>query len=130
MGVLNAPPREDVFILWAQYGALGGAIVQPRARMWLTTDTNIPDPDIPIHCIVAWNSPSGAVIYETHEIAAARIRPNNTAEVHLADGRVLTFITAPCVCGAGAVGNAMPQVGRISLTYVNPYDRTRLTFTG
>ena len=41
---------------------------------------------------------------------------------------VITFITAPCVCGAGSVGNALPDEGRISLNYVNPYTRTRLTF--
>ena len=42
--------------------------------------------------------------------------------------RAVSMVAAPCVCGAGSVGNALPDEGRISLHYVNPYNRPRLSF--
>jgi hypothetical protein len=129
MGVISAPARKDIFVMWEQYGAIGNARIQPRGRIWLLTDTNSPDPDIEITCRIAWNHPStGAVQYEDlGPISQARIRPNNSAEIWLQSGEILTFVAAPCVCGAGAVGQALPEDGRISMTYVNIYDRTKVT---
>jgi hypothetical protein len=70
---------------------------------------------------------TGVVEYEDLGVLAqGRIRPNNSAEFHLTDGQIVTFTAAPCVCGAGAVGNALPEEGRITLTYVNIYDRPKL----
>lgn len=132
MSAVNAPPRKDVYLIWGSYGAVGGARVHPRARLWLLTGGDLNNMNEPILCRIAWNHPTtGAVVYEDlGEVAAARIRPNATsAEVHLAGGGPpVTFVTAPCVCGAGAVGNAAPDEGRISLNYVNPYDRPRIVF--
>lgn len=128
MGVVSAPTRKDIYVLWNQYGAVGGARVRPRARIWLLVESAEQDPDMPINVRIAWNSPTGAVEYEDlGEISQARIRPNNSAEIHLATGDVVTFNAAPCVCGAGAVGNALPEDGRLTITYANPYDRTKLT---
>ena len=132
MSVISAPPRKDVYLLWGQYGSIGGARVHPRGRLWLLT-TGHADLDSPITCRIAWNhAVSGCVEYEDlGEVASARIGPNaKWAEVRLAaGGGPITLAVAPCVCGAGSVGNAMPDEGRISLSYVNPYNRPGLTFT-
>jgi hypothetical protein len=128
MGVISAPPRKDIYCLWGQYGMIGGADVHPRARMWLLTESADPHPDLPIFLRIAWNTTTGAVEYaDLGQIAQATVR-DRSAEVHLPDGRVYTLAIAPCVCGAGAVGNALPEEGRISLANVNPYGRTKLTF--
>ena len=132
MSVASAPPRKDIYLLWGQYGAIGGLRVHPRGRLWLLTSGDVNDPDATITCKIAWNHPStGCVEYEDlGPVAQVRIRPNGTsAEVWLASGgQAVTFVTAPCVCGAGSVGNAMPDEGRVSLTYVNPYNRPRIVF--
>ena len=60
------------------------------------------------------------------DVAQARIKGAARAEIALMSGLVLTFVTAPCVCGGGAVGNAAPKDGRISLQYVNAYNRPRV----
>lgn len=130
MSVVNAPPRKDVYLIWGQYGALGGARVQPRARLWLLTD-DINDRAATITCRIAYNHPTtGAVEYEDlGEITQARIAPNaRSATVWLQSGPSVNLVVAPCVCGAGAVGNALPDPGRISLNYVNPYERPRIVF--
>ena len=130
MSVISAPPRKDVYVVWGNYGALSGAVTHPRARMWLLTDDSSENPNSTIFVRVAWNHPqSGQVVYEDlGEIAQAKLRSSGSSEVHLLDGRPVSLVAAPCVCGAGAVGNAMPEEGRISLTYVNPYGHTRLLF--
>jgi hypothetical protein len=128
MSVINAPPRQAVYLLWGQYGAIGGARVHPRGRMWLLTDQH-DDVNSPITCRIAWNHPTtGCVQYEDlGEINHARFRNNaRSAEVSTPVGLV-TMVAAPCVCGAGSVGQALPDDGRITLTYVNPYNRARLT---
>lgn len=132
MSAVNAPPRKDVYLLWGQFGSIGGARVHPRGRLWLLTGGDIDNVDEPVLCRIAWNDPTtGVVVYEDlGEVAQARIRPNSTsAEVWTKAGDTVTFVTAPCVCGAGAVGNALPDEGRISLNYVNPYNRPRIAFT-
>ena len=128
MSVMSAPPRMEVYILWGNYGATGGAVVQSRSRLWILTDGLSPDDRM--WARVAWNHPTtGQVVYEdVGEVVQATLRQNGNAEVHVAGGKVLTFLAAPCVCGAGAVGAAMPEAGRISLNYVNPHERVgRLT---
>lgn len=131
MSVVSAPPRKDIYMLWGQYGAIGGARVYPRGRLWLLTNEPF-DENAAVLCRIAWNHPNtGCVVYEDlGEIAQARIRPNAaSAEVWLTSGGpAVTFITAPCVCGAGSVGNALPDEGRISLNYINPYNRPRIVF--
>ena len=128
MSVISAPPRKDVYLLWGQYGAVGGGWAHPRGRLWLLTDHH-DNVDSPIICRIAWNHPStGCVEYaDLGEIAHATIR-SRSAEVRLASSGVVTLAIAPCVCGAGSVGNAMPDPGRITLNYVNPYNRSKLTF--
>lgn len=129
MSVMSAPPRKDVYLLWGSYGALSGARVSPRGRLWLLTDQHN-DPESEITCRVAWNNPTtGLVDYEDlGVVSSARIRSGEKlAEVYTSAG-LISLVVAPCVCGAGAVGNALPEEGRISLSYVNPYGRARLTF--
>ena len=129
MSVMSAPPRQAVYLLWGQYGSIGGVRVYPRGRMWLLTDHH-DDVTSPIFCRIAWNHPvTGCVAYEDlGEISHARLRNNaRTAEVSTSVG-VVTMVAAPCVCGAGSVGQALPDEGRITLNYVNPYNRARLTF--
>src|SRR5262245_44590685 len=97
--------RQEVFLIWGQYGAASGARTFPRGRIWLLTDRNHDD-NSPITVTLAWNDPvTGRVAYEDlGPIAQARVRTTSkSAEVWLADGSVLTFLAAPCVCGAGAV---------------------------
>ena len=131
MSVASAPPRTAVYLLWGQYGAISGGRSYPRGRMWLLTDEH-DNVDSPITCRIAWNNPAtGCVEYEDlGRVAAARLRSNQkSAEVWLeSGGTALTFVAAPCVCGAGSVGNALPDQGRITITYVNPYNRPGLTF--
>jgi hypothetical protein len=131
MSVISAPPRKEVYVLYGQYGAVSGAVTHPRARLWLLTNDAADDPDAVIFARIAYNHPqSGAVVYQDlGEIAQGKLRGNGGAEVHLVDGRPVSMVPAPCVCGAGAVGSAMPEAGRISLNYVNPYGRSRLLFT-
>ncbi len=128
MSVVNAPRRKDIWLIWAQYGMVGGARVYPRARLWLLTD-DPGDPDGEIHCRIAWNHPTtGYPQYEDlGTIASARVHGSKSAEVYLESGEMVTFNVAPCVCGAGAVGQAMPEEGRISVQYVTTQGRTRLT---
>lgn len=129
MSVATAPPRKDIYLLWGQYGSISGARVRPRGRLWLLTDQH-DDLESMIDCRIAWNNPStGMVEYEDlGPVTSARIRSNQkSAEIYTSVG-LITLVVAPCVCGAGAVGNAMPEDGRIALTYVNPYNRARLTF--
>jgi hypothetical protein len=129
MSVATAPARKPIFLVWGGYGALGGARVHPRGRIWLLTDEH-DNVASPLTCRIAWNHPAtGCVEYEDlGEIRNARVRANQKSAEVLTSAGVLTFIAAPCVCGAGSVGNALPDEGRISLTYVNPYNRSRLTF--
>ena len=106
-----------------------GARSHPRGRLWLLTGEH-DNVESPIICRIAWNHPiSGCVEYEDlGQVALARIRSNQKlAEVWTDVGQV-SLVVAPCVCGAGSVGNALPDEGRISLNYVNPYNRPRLTF--
>lgn len=129
MSVVNAPPRKDVYLIWGQFGALGGRRVHSQGRLWLLTD-DVRDQQAPVRCRIAWNDPmTGNVVYEDlGDVDLARIR-THSAEVHLASGgQPITLVIASCVCGAGAVGNALPDPGRISLNYVNPYDRPRIVF--
>jgi hypothetical protein len=127
-GVISAPPRKSVFLVWANYGSITGARSVPRGRLWILTD-DPNDLDSTMWLRIAWNHPvSGQVEYEDlGEIAIARVRNGGKlAEVQTVDGTRLSMVVAPCVCGAGAVGNAPPDEGRISLQYVNPYGRARL----
>jgi len=119
---LSSPPRTTVFMMWGSYGNLTGNRTTPRARLWLLADGQ--EPTSPVRCRTAWNNPNtGQVMYEDlGEIAQARIKATS-AEIHLKSGLFVGLLIAPCVCGAGAVANAAPQEGRISLTYVNPYGR-------
>lgn len=130
MSVMSAPPRRDVYLLWGEYGVLGGTYSQARARLWLLTDDPTDRSDITIVARAAWNHPTtGAVVYkELGEVTQALIRPTGSMEVHLSDGKIATLAKAPCVCGAGSVGAAMPDSGRISLNHVNPYNRDRIVF--
>jgi hypothetical protein len=127
MTVVKAAPRQAVYMLWAGYGTISGARSYPRGRLWLLTTSVEPDADV--ICRIAWNHPStGRVEYEDlGSVAKATTRGQRSAEVYLASNEVVTFVTAPCVCGAGAVGNALPAPGRVSLQYVNPNGRARLT---
>lgn len=130
MSVATAPPRKDVYLLWGNYGAITGVRSHPRGRLWLLTDQH-DDVDSAVICRIAWNHPTtGCVVYEDlGEVAQARIRPNSKlAEVWLTAGGSVSMVVAPCVCGAGSVGNALPDEGRISLNYVNPYNRPKLAF--
>jgi hypothetical protein len=128
MSVASAPPRKPVFLVWGSYGAISGSRSHPRARLWLLTDEH-DNVESPVLCRIAWNSPiSGCVEYEDlGEVTHARIRDQRLAEVWTSSGQV-SLVIAPCVCGAGSVGNALPDEGRISLNYVNPYNRPRLSF--
>lgn len=117
-----------MFLLWGSYGAISGARSHPRGRLWLLTDEH-DNVESPILCRLAWNHPmTGVVEYEDlGEVAHARIKAK-LAEVWTPAGQV-SLVVAPCVCGAGSVGNALPDEGRISLNYVNPYNRPRLVFS-
>lgn len=128
MSVISAPPRKDVFLLWGNFGAIGGSRVYPRGRLWLLTDEHA-NLDSPVTCRIAWNSPvTGCVEYEDlGDVASATIRAKS-ADVRLSSGVAVNIVVASCVCGAGAVGNAMPDEGRIAMSYVNPYNRPKLTF--
>jgi len=110
-------------MLWGSYGNLTGNRNTPRARLWLLTDG--PEPGAPLTCRIAWNHPTtGQVEYEDlGPVTHAQIK-TTSAEIHLASGLFVGLLIAPCVCGAGAVANAAPQEGRISLTYINPYGRS------
>jgi hypothetical protein len=130
VSVISAPPRKNIFLIWGQYGTIGGARIQPRGRLWLLTD-ELSDVSSRLFARIAWNHPqTGQVVYEDlGDVASARITGSARAEVFLESGQTITFVTAPCVCGAGSVGQAAPEEGRISLQYVNPYGRPRLTLS-
>ena len=127
LSIASAPPRKDIYLIWGQFGMIGGARIL-GGRLWQLADGA--DPDAGIICRIAWNSPvSGQVVYEDlGVVSSARIRNNQTAEVY-SDAGFVTMVAAPCVCGAGSVGQAGPDEGRISLTYVNPHGRPGLTVT-
>jgi len=125
MSMLSAPQRTPVYMVWGSYGNLSGNRNTPRSRMWLLADG--PNLDDRLFCRVAWNHPAtGRVEYEDlGDVAYAQIRATS-AEVHLTSGLFVGLVIAPCVCGAGAVANAAPQEGRITLQYVNPYGRSNV----
>jgi hypothetical protein len=128
MSVVSAPPRKDIWLVWGQYGMVGGARVHPRSRLWLLTDEpTVADGNLT--CRIAWNHPvSGYPEYEDlGPVRSARVHGSKSAEVYLESGEMITFNVAPCVCGAGAVGQAAPEEGRISLQYVTTSGRSRLT---
>jgi len=127
-GVMSAPPRKPVFLVWGKYVQISGARSHPRGRIWLLADNE--ETEAPIRALIAWNNPTtGRAEYEDlGEIVHANIR-SKSAEITLSGSRVITTIEHPCVCGAGAVGNAGPsdpEEGPITLTYVNPYHRQRI----
>lgn len=129
MSVVKAPPRKDIWLVWAQYGQLGGARTIPRARLWILAESQT-DLDCPLTATIAWNHPStGAVVYEDLGEIRKVVINSRIAEVHLPTGSIVTLTIAPCVCGAGAVGQAPPEEGRISLQYVTMAGRSRLRVT-
>lgn len=127
MSVISAPPRKPVFLVWGAYVAISGARLHTRGRVWLLADS--PELDARLSALIAWNdATTGRVEYEDlGEIVHANIHTKRTSEIQLVSGEVLWTVEHPCVCGAGGVGNASPDPGRITLTYVNPYNRERVT---
>ena len=126
---MTAPPRTPVFLIWGAYVSMTGARVHPRGRVWLLAES--PEQDSAMTLRIAWNNPAtGRVEYEDlGAVATATVRSRRTAEFRLAGGGVLATAEHPCVCGAGSVGNAAPDPGRITLTYVNPYNRPGLSIS-
>ncbi len=125
-GVISAPARTPVFLVWGAYVAITGARSHPRGRVWILADSA--DIDARMTCVIAWNDPvTGRATYEDlGELAQASVRPKKHSEFHMISGETIMTVEHPCVCGAGQVGNAAPAEGRITLTYVNPYNRPRL----
>jgi hypothetical protein len=121
-GVMKAPPRTDIYVLWGNYGALSGAETHPRGRLWILAEHG--GPDAGLLCRIAWNRKTGGVEYQDlGPVTAVVIKRNVHAEVTLASGARINLVAAPCVCGAGAVGNAMPAEGRLSVHSLNLHAR-------
>jgi hypothetical protein len=122
-GVMSAPPRKQVFIVWGSFGTLSGAVSQPRGRLWILADG--PELDATMTARAAWNNPrTGGVEYaDLGPVADVTVRHGNHVAARLASGGTINLVSAPCVCGAGAVGNALPETGRLSIQNVSLYGR-------
>jgi hypothetical protein len=127
VGFATAPPRTDIYVLYAQYGTVNGAITSPKARIWLIAESA--DSDARMKIIVARNDPTGHVEYaDLGYVTAADIQGTRVISATLADGRNIMLMTAPCVCGAGAVGYAGPTTERHNLQFINPQVHAGITY--
>lgn len=124
--MVKAPPSTEVFLLWAGYGTINGCRTYPRGRLWLIAESAAPDARL--LCRIAWNHPkSGQVVYEdVGQVSGAKIG-RKWAEVYFFNGQKLGQVMAPCVCGAGAVGQAGPLTDRHTITPLNPASHERVT---
>lgn len=125
--VVNPGKLREVFCLWNGYGPISGALVIPRGRLWLLAETE--EPDALLVARVGSNHPqTGRVVYEDlGEVLAVELRAGQRVRVRVADGRVVSQILAPCVCGAGAVGYTGPIPERHHLRMLAPYKHVRVT---
>jgi hypothetical protein len=100
---------------------LSGVAAQPRGRLWVLADSAALD--APMIARIAWNRRTGGVEFQDlGAVTEVKVRSRHT-EVALAAGGKINLVQAPCVCGAGAVGNALPYEGRLSINNVSLYDR-------
>lgn len=127
MGVTQKVTRKLIHVVWGGYGALSGVIVQPRGRLWILADG--PELDAVMTARAAWNRPKGGVEYaDLGPVSAVTVRRGNHLHVRLANtGATIDLVSASCVCGAGAVGNALPEPGRLAITNVSLYGRENVT---
>lgn len=117
-GFMTAPPAATVNMLWTGYGMLNGPVTVPKARLWLIADSTAPDSRV----VASYgeNGVHGTLLrHELGEVAS--VNPSGRGvTVRLVDGRTVSLVSAPCVCGAGAVGHGAPVDGRHRITNLNP----------
>lgn len=141
MSVLRAPPKPEILIAATMYGAThssrsGSPATSPKTRSWIVVE------DAPVHepvdepggrplpllvgrLVLRMFVPGSRHLVATHDmglIDEVEIRQGRNARwnVMLASGEQITAVAAPCVCGAGRVGNAGPTDERHSIQRVRP----------
>ena len=125
---LKAPPKQEIFVYWNQYGAVNG--VTHRAPCSPVADRRRHDPDAELKVIFGMNDPdTGRPVYETFDVQSAQIFSAHLPriEITLADGTKLSQMVANCVCGAGAIGHAGPGIDRYSISMLAPGNHQRIT---
>ena len=127
-GIMNAPPREEIFVACSLYGPLTGinglGPAAGRARTWLIVDMDHPERRAVLR--VGTTDPfTGQVVYQdTSTVVHASMRPGKTRTltVRLSTGETVVHLEAPCLCGAGAIGYAGPTPNRHSISQVRVDD--------